>query len=300
MNEKSALEILGKHIPVKADTVERCGVGHGNYVYIISGGTKRYVVRCSSEDNAYADTIHWLRRLRKVNIPVPEIIADGKYQNYSYIILSYLEGRDLGLVYPTLSREEKQGIAREVVRIQKLAAGIELEDIKDGWSWKDSFVQDMLDRARERIEKNGYFDVNKIERLWEMGETLQDYFLQIKPIAYLDDISTKNLLIDKGAVSGIIDVDWIGIGDRLTFVALTNVALLNMGYDTDYIEFLMEELNVSSIERKAFVYYSLLFCVDFMGERGMQFGDKVVDVNGTIISRLNQIYDDLTSTWNNM
>lgn len=235
-----------------------------------------------------------------MNIPIPEVLADGKYQNYSYIILSYLEGRDLGLVYPALGRKEKQDIAREVVRIQNLVADIELEGIEDSWSWKDSFVQYMLDRARERIEKNGYFDVNKIERLWEMGEILQDYFLQIKPIAYLDDISTKNLLIDQGRVSGIIDVDWIGIGDRLTFVALTNVALLNMGYDTDYVEFLMEELNVSSIERKVLVYYSLLFCVDFMGERGMQFEDKVVDVNETIISRLNQIFDDLVSTWNNM
>lgn len=300
MNENSALEIFGNHISVKADTIERGSVGHGNYVYIISGGTKRYVVRCSSEDNAYADTIYWLRRLREVNIPVPEVLADGKYQNYSYIILSYLEGRDLGLVYPALGRKEKQDIAREVVRIQNLVADIELEGIEDSWSWKDSFVQYMLDRARERIEKNGYFDVNKIERLWEMGEILQDYFLQIKPIAYLDDISTKNLLIDQGRVSGIIDVDWIGIGDRLTFVALTNVALLNMGYGTDYVEFLMEELNVSSIERKVLVYYSLLFCVDFMGERGMQFGDKVVDVNETIISRLNQIFDDLVSTWNNM
>lgn len=300
MNENSALEIFGNHIFVKADTIERGSVGHGNYVYIISGGTKRYVVRCSSEDNAYADTIYWLRRLREVNIPIPEVLADGKYQNYSYIILSYLEGRDLGLVYPALGRKEKQDIAREVVRIQNLVADIELEGIEDSWSWKDSFVQYMLDRARERIEKNGYFDVNKIERLWEMGEILQDYFLQIKPIAYLDDISTKNLLIDQGRVSGIIDVDWIGIGDRLTFVALTNVALLNMGYDTDYVEFLMEELNVSSIERKVLVYYSLLFCVDFMGERGMQFEDKVVDVNETIISRLNQIFDDLVSTWNNM
>ncbi len=27
---------------------------------------------------------------------------------------------------------------------------------------------------------------------------------------------------------------------------------------------------------------------------------KVVDVNETIISRLNQIFDDLVSTWNNM
>lgn len=34
------------------------------------------------------------------------------------------------------------------------------------------------------------------------------------------------------------------------------------------------------------------------GERGMQFGDKVVDVNETVVRRLNQIYDDLIIEWN--
>ena len=42
---------------------------------------------------------------------------------------------------------------------------------------------------------------------------------------------------------------------------------------------------------------ALLYCVDFMGERGMQFGDKVVDVNETVVRRLNQIYDDLIIEW---
>ena len=156
----------------------------------------------------------------------------------------------------------------------------------------------MLKRAKERIERNGYFDINKVEQLWKMSGILQDYFHQIKPIAYLDDISTKNLLIDKGKVSGIIDVDWIGIGDKLTFVALTNVALLNMGYDTDYVDYLLEEMDISQVERKAFIYYSLLYCVDFMGERGTQFGDKRIEVNEMIINHLNQIYDKLIIEWN--
>lgn len=30
----------------------------------------------------------------------------------------------------------------------------------------------------------------------------------------------------------------------------------------------------------------------------MQFGDKVVDVNETVVRRLNQIYDDLIIEWN--
>ena len=297
MDEKKALEIFEKHICTKIRKIERCGVGHGNYVYIVSGETDKYVIRCSDEDDAYKNTIHWLKRLKEINIPVPEIIADSKYKNYNYIILSYLSGQDLGIVYPTLSNDEKRIIAREVVKIQNTVSTIELEDVEDNWYWY-SFIQYMLERAKERIENNGYFDIDKIEQLYKMSEVLQDYFNQIKPVAYLDDISTKNLLIENGKVSGIIDVDWIGIGDKLTYVALSNVALLNMDYDTNYVDYLLEEMDIKQAERKAFIYYSLLFCVDFMGERGMQFGDKRIDVNETIIKRLNQIYDNLIIKWN--
>lgn len=58
----------------------------------------------------------------------------------------------------------------------------------------------------------------------------------------MDDISTKNLLIYEGKVSGIIDIDWMGLGDMLTFVALTKVALLNMDSDTKYIDYLLDEV----------------------------------------------------------
>lgn len=298
MNEKTALEIFEQNISEKAVGIERCGVGHGNYVYIISGETDKYVVRCSDEAGAYADTVYWLERLKTVDIPVPEVITSGKYQDCDYIILSYIAGEDLGVVYSELSSDEKRTIAEEVIRIQNSAASLEPDDIEDGWTW-NTFIRDMLERAKYRIELNGYFDSNRVERLREMGGELQDYFDQIKPTAYLDDISTKNLLIEKGRVSGIIDVDWIGLGDSLTFAAMTNVALLNMDCDTDYVEYLLEAMNISQIERKAFIFYSLLYCVDFMGERGMCFGDKRIDVNEEIISRLNQIYDKLMAEWNN-
>lgn len=297
MDEKKASEIFEKQISTKISKIERCAVGHGNYVYIISDKTDKYVIRCSNENNAYVNTIYWLKQLKKANIPVPEIIANGRYQGYNYVILSYIAGEDLGIVYPTLSNSEKRTIAREVVRIQNAVAAIELDNIEDSWRW-NSFIQYMLERAKERIEKSGLFDVDKVEQLWKLSGTLQDYFHQIKPVAYLDDISTKNLLIEKGKVSGIIDIDWIGVGDKLTYVALTNVALLNMEYDTDYVDYLLEEMNISQTQRRAFIYYSLIYCVDFMGERGMQFGDKRIDVNEMIINRLNQIYDKLIIEWN--
>ena len=113
----------------------------------------------------------------------------------------------------------------------------------------------------------------------------------VQPIPYLDDISTKNLLINEGKVSGIIDIDWMGFGDMLTFVALTKVALLNMDLDTQYIDYLLEEIHPGKIEYKAFVFYCLIYCVDFMGERGMQCLDKTVPVNDSVIKRLNDIFE---------
>lgn len=97
---------------------------------------------------------------------------------------------------------------------------------------------------------------------------------------------------------GIIDIDWMGIGDKLTYIALTNMALLNLEYDTDYVKYILEEMQVDDIQKKAFLFYTLMFCVDFMGERGTQFMDKTVEVNEQIIDRLNRIYDQLWDEWN--
>ncbi len=40
---------------------------------------------------------------------------------------------------------------------------------------------------------------------------------------------------------GIIDIDRMGIGDKLMYVALMNMALLNMEYDTDYVKYILKE-----------------------------------------------------------
>lgn len=75
------------------------------------------------------------------------------------------------------------------------------------------------------------------------------------------------------------------------------MALLNSEYDTDYVKYILEEMQVNDIQKKAFLFYAIMYCVDFMGERGMRFMDKVVEVNEQIIDRLNGIYDRLWEEW---
>lgn len=294
MNEEKLTKLCGACLGECPKRIARCAVGQGNYVYIVELKDRKIVVRCSKEEDAYKDTIYWLERLATIDIPVPRVLGKGTFEEYDYLILTYFEGKDIGLVYRDLTADEKRKIAREVVDIQNKVSALPLEDIPVHWSWKASFVEDMLVRAKERILANGcYFDPAKVERLMNEAEGLEDYFAGIRPVAYLDDISTKNLLIHKGQVTGVIDIDWMGVGDKLTYVAMTKMALLNMGCDTDYVTYLLEEMGLTKEEEKAFAFYTLLFCVDFMGERGMWFMDKQVPVSPEIVEQMKGIYDKL-------
>lgn len=275
---------------------ERCAVGIANYVYIVKCDDIKYILRCSGDKNAYDETVCWLKKLSAIDVPVPKVLFCGQYGQYSYLILNYIEGRDIGPVYRGLTSEEKKEIAKDVIAIQRKVSQLPLENIDGEWSWV-RFVDGMLENAEKLIVRNGYFDVQKVVRLREQKVILEKYFADVKPAAYLDDISTKNLLIHNGRLSGIIDIDQIGAGDDLTYIAMTYVALLNMDCDTDYAEYLLKERGCTASEMKAFWFYSLLYCVDFMGERGTQFGDKKIEVNDEIVNRLNKIYDTLWEKW---
>jgi len=297
MDCKEAIVIFENATKRSAVHAERCGVGLGNYVFIISTVNEKFILRCSKDKDAYKDTVYWLDKLSVCGIPIPIVLAEGKYRDYSYLILPYIRGDDIGNVYCNLNESEKKQIAKEVVEIQRRVARLDISTDAE-WKWDKCFVDEMLNRAEERIKRKHYFDIDKIDIIKNLQQEIQEYLDQVQPTPYLDDISTKNLLIYEGKVSGIIDIDWIGLGDMLTFAAMTKVALLNMELDTKYIDYLLDEIHPNKIEYKAFVFYCLIYCVDFMGERGIQFLDKTIPVNESIIRRLNDIFDIFMEEWN--
>ncbi len=296
MDYKDAIIIFENNTKRNVVKIERCSVGIANYVFIISTVAKKFILRCSKAEDAYKNTVYWLNMLSACEIPIPAVLSKGKYKDYSYLILSYISGDDIGEVYCKLSDSEKKQIAKDVVEIQRKISKIDIKTESE-WTW-NSFIDEILNRAEERIKRKHYFNINKIYIIKKLQHEIQEYLDNVRPTPYLDDISTKNLLIYEGKLSGIIDIDWMGFGDMLTFVAMTKVALLNMNLDTKYINYLLNEIHPNTIEYKAFVFYCLIYCVDFMGERGMRFLDKVIPVNESIIKKLNDIFDILMEEWN--
>ena len=276
-------EICDKH-KIKISNIQRLTVGQGNYVFLIISDKDRFVIRLSQ--NSYEESIRLLNLITSVGVNVPETLYSGQYNNYNYMICSFIEGKDIGLVYDKLTDEEKRTIAKEVIAIQNKVSKIAPFCQCSMLDW----VNNILERARYRIKANGYFDTAKVDEIEKLTPLFETYFQALSPVVYLDDISTKNLMIHEGHVSGVVDIDWLECGDPLTFVSLTNVALLDMEYDTDYVKFLLDELNINELEYKVFLFYSLIYCVDFMGERGSTFNDKTIEVNENIVSKLNSIF----------
>ena len=266
---------------------KRFTVGQDNYVFQLNTVKESFVIRLGHD--SYEESINLLNLVSSTGVTVPKPMFSGECGGFNYMICSYINGKDIGLIYNELTDSEKKTIAKEVVEIQSKVSKISLPYQCDMVGW----VYHMLDRARYRIKANGFFDTSKVDEVEKMVPLFGDYFKNLQPVVYLDDISTKNLMINNGHVAGIVDIDWLGYGDPLTFVALTNIALLDMQYDTDYVDFLLNEMGACVIGRKVFILYSLLYCVDFMGERGSTFNDKTIEVNESIINKLNRIYDHL-------
>ncbi len=303
-------DVCIKHFSEKPNGLERFETGYANYVYLACYEKANYVVRIGGADYEKYNPTYWIDELKDLNIPIPKVLYKGEYDGYRYLILNHIEGNDLGHVYKTLSDKDKKELAKAIINIQNKVSTLRMNngfgcvanygDSSSKESWKDVIIGD-LDRSRSWIEKNEIFDVNKVKAVEELLNKHDAYFRSVKPIPFLDDITTKNVLVNDCGLSGVIDLDWMCFGDRLYFIALTNMSLINALNDTKYIDYLIEEQQASDYDQNIIKLYTLVFCVIFMSEKGMKFNkEEAPKVDEVEVARLNAVYNQLYSECNNL
>ena len=299
MKTKIANEVCLKYFKDKPKTLKRFETGLANYVYLARYDAGNYVIRISEDYN----TTYWIDELKDLNIPIPRVIHKGENDGHRYLILNHIEGKDLYHVYKSLSDDEKKEIAKSIIEIQNKVSTLPMNngfgcvsqygDSSSVDNWKEVVLGDLA-RSRSWIMKNQIFDVKKVKDVEELLKKYNDYFQTITPIPFLDDITTKNVLINEGKLTGVIDLDWLCFGDRLYFIALTNMALINDEDDTKYIDYLIEEQGATDYEKVIIKLYTLVFCVIFMSEKGIKFNkEEAAKVDEREINRLNTLYNRL-------
>lgn len=108
--EKVVQEILTENNIENPNRIERCSIGHGNYVFMLDYIQDKKIIRMNDEGNLYAEYEnfkYWVSKLKDIDVPVPNIVNIGKYKNYNYIILDYIDGKDLSEVYIFLTENQK-------------------------------------------------------------------------------------------------------------------------------------------------------------------------------------------------
>jgi Ser/Thr protein kinase RdoA (MazF antagonist) len=312
MNARSAipttdivLAIVRGALGETALQVERFPTGLCHYVFDVVTDARPLVVRIAHPDSRdlLAGGVAWSRLLRPLGVPLPALLHADLDAPWPFMIIERLPGRDLGAVYGTLLRDQKRDLAGEIARIQQLVGGLPRGD-GFGYatkpdqhlphrSWR-AVIEASLARSQDRIVAAGVVDVGHVGRVRDRILAFERYLASVEPRPFLDDTTTKNVLVDRGRLSGIVDVDAVCYGDLLWTVALTNMALLSGGHDTEYIDFWTDQLRLDATQRAVLRLYTAVFCVDFMSELGQRFNqDRVLPVDPLRVDRFLAILDDL-------
>jgi aminoglycoside phosphotransferase (APT) family kinase protein len=258
------------------------GLCHHVYDVVFVNGDRVVVRMATDETRQYLrGGIFWSGILRPMGIPLPKLIhADAESEPFPYMILERLEGTDLCHVYVDLTANEKRKLAHKLAQIQMTMATLPrgagygyVSDIDGPFpfnTWQE-VLQHQLLRSRQWTETAGVIDIEHIRPVERRLAKHEDYFSSIASIAFLDDITTKNVLLSNGILSGIVDVDEVCFGDRLFSLALTRMALLAHQLETDYIDYWISELALDRDQIEILDFYTAMHCCAFIGENGQRF-----------------------------
>jgi aminoglycoside phosphotransferase (APT) family kinase protein len=303
--------IVREGLDAELVSARRFPTGNCHYVYdAVLGDGRSVVLRVAKPENRQllVGALHWAGVLRPMGFPLPEIIhfrlTEGKTP-FPYMVLERIEGKDLGEVYSGMSAMEKGALARELAGLQMKVgnlpegAGFGFQSdpaVPPPFATWAGVVDGSIERSARWIEEAGVVDGKRVETLRDAVRGLKKYFDGIRPRPFLDDITTKNVLIHEGKLAGIVDVDEVCYGDRVAHLGLTRMALLGWELETDYIEYWCDALGLNKEQRRALDFYTAESCLCFLGEQGQRFNqDKTPEVDRARVERFEGIFDEMVA-----
>ena len=306
-NPEIAKDVFEKTMKLNVSSCKQFQTGIANYVFdVTTVDNQKFVVRMNADcqKNLYG-TKYWGNLLSEFDIRIPKILfedLEGKLVGIPFLIMDYIPGTDLGYVYKSLTAPQKKKIAFSLANLQKQVGLLPLgKGFGYVTSYDDDFkarnmrevTEESLNSCIEIVKKNGYFDTGFYEILKSFINAKTDYLDNIQPTPFLDDITTKNVLIKDGELQGIVDLDNLCFGDPMWHISLIKMALLSDQADLNYVGYWLDAMDASQDERIMVDIYTAIHCVCFMREMGEKFNKDIPEpINPERIKLLNQILSD--------
>lgn len=254
----------------------------GNVVFrACMPGGRSLAVRISPDAQTFLHTRSNLDVLRGLGLPVQTVLArDATPSGGEFVVLDWLPGRDLFYVFGSLTAMQTQRIAEAVVAFQcRVAQRLSVvADAGFGWAainarasharWTEIFGQPAP--AALHVATLARTNTSPLERfrarLGLVRASLENYFDTLRPVCFLDDLTIKNVLVDGGELSGMIDFDTVCYGDPLLVLGATLAHI-----DTEvgergrrYAEALLRCWAPQGERRRATAFYASLWVIGFL------------------------------------
>ena len=297
MDTNTVLEFVRQVLGVEALSAERITLSHsGNTIFEVALPDRSVIVRLrEDEQDTFGGTVGNIESLKQLGLPVPQVIAAGTSRvrfPFAYVLLEKISGRDLLYELDSMTLEQITRLAEQIVAIEQQVGTLPQGT---GYSWgniggggTEPVWFDILEENSEPPDFTGRSFAELHRRLYAARVRRQPYFRRIEPICFLEDLTTKNVILQNGELQGIIDFDSVCFGDPLWQVGLAAGCILNdVGtHGLFYIEELCRIWDVTSEQRKVIAYYS--------AQRALEFLDSAhAEHNATLIEKLVNGIDQL-------
>lgn len=300
-NQYFATQIVTQMTPETVISSTRLTTGDQYYVFAVITSNENYILRMTTPDDQakFEDAIYWQNKLIPLGIPLAPFIKtdlEGVYSSFPALLMKQLPGDDLCNVYPQLTEQDKQNLAREVMaihaRTQELPDGpgygmmSRYEQTPAYSTWYDFLISSLYSFV-DTVKQNHLFDDIDVDTIVTLAHDFKSQLLAIPPRPFLWDVSDHNVLVDQGHISGIIDVDDICFGDHLCVIALTAVALKLEGYDCHYADYWANNLQLNEAQQHRLIFYRLYYCVMFMRKHAkMTPNQKTIEFDVSLLKHM--------------
>ena len=210
----------------EARAVRHQDFGHRSLTFDVALAGHSVIVRTNDNAGTFAATGRNLAALAGLGLPVPRVLAadlTGERFPFGWIMLEKIPGRDLREELPSMSRAQMTRLAEQITGYQKrvmaLPAGTGFGYAPLGGTGPFASLWDLLhegERATAGVTE---------PRLAALIEAHEDYFRRTSPVCFLDDLTTKNVIMQGGKLRGLVDFDVVCYGDPRFWLGLTATVL---------------------------------------------------------------------------
>lgn len=311
-HEQMISRVVSSHFKETPKAIKRMTKGICNEVYDVALTDQEIIARLSKEDYFLKGSSYRIPIFKKLGINVPDVLEEDYSKTeipYSYQFLSKMKGKDIGDVIADLTDEQLQAIAIELSDIMDKVKTIPASD-KFGLIWSEEFTE-LSDTWTERMKiwvaetiergtKTGIMDDEMRSILENLYEKYEAYFDQIKPVSYLGDISSKNVMIDNGKFVGLVDLDGADQGDPLEAIGRIQASWFGTHHGKVYTEAIMDNQNLNQEQRKIVTMYALLNRISWACENGIKFNqntNSIIDKKREVEDKkiIGELYKELKS-----